>query len=57
MLAIFVGSRIGFDSNDEIKHYNLPWILMGTSILWLGWYGFNVGSALTVSDVATPKHF
>lgn len=53
MLAIFVGSRIGFDSNDEIKHYNLPWILMGTSILWLGWYGFNVGSALTVSDVAT----
>lgn len=53
MLAIFVGPRIGFDSNDEIKHYNLPWILMGTSILWLGWYGFNVGSALTVSDIAT----
>lgn len=53
MLAIFVGPQIGFDSNDEIKHYNLPWILMGTSILWLGWYGFNVGSALIVSDVAT----
>lgn len=52
-LSIFVGPRIDFDPNGEVKHYNLPWVLMGTSILWIGWYGFNVGSALTVSDVAT----
>ena len=53
LLSIFVGPRIDFDPNGEVKHYNLPWVLMGTSILWIGWYGFNVGSALTVSDVAT----
>ncbi len=52
-LSIFVGPRIDFDPNGEVKHYNLPWVLMGTSILWIGWYGFNVGSALTVSYVAT----
>ena len=53
ILSVFVGPRIGFDSKSEIKHYNLPWVLLGTSILWIGWYGFNVGSALTISDVAT----
>lgn len=53
LLSIFVGPRIGFDPKSEVKHYNLPWVLMGTSILWIGWYGFNVGSALSLSDVAT----
>lgn len=53
LLSIFVGPRLGFDPDREVKHYNLPWVLMGTSILWIGWYGFNVGSTLTVSDVAT----
>lgn len=53
LLSIFVGPRLGFDPDRKVKHYNLPWVLMGTSILWIGWYGFNVGSALTVSDVAT----
>lgn len=53
LLSIFVGPRLGFDPDGEVRHYNLPWVLMGTSILWIGWYGFNVGSALTVSDVAT----
>ncbi|KRL89099.1 ammonium transporter [Lactobacillus kalixensis] len=52
-LSIFVGPRIDFNPEDEVKHYNLAWVLMGTSILWIGWYGFNVGSALTVSDIAT----
>lgn len=53
LLSIFVGPRIGFKPDKEDRHYNLPWVLMGTSILWIGWYGFNVGSALTVSDIAT----
>lgn len=51
LLSIFVGARLDF-KKKEVRHYNLPWVLLGTSILWIGWYGFNVGSALAVDDVA-----
>ncbi|MGP4117884.1 ammonium transporter [Levilactobacillus zymae] len=49
ILSIWLGPRLKVDSKN---HYNLPWVLLGTTILWIGWYGFNAGSALAVNNVA-----
>ena len=48
VLSIMVGPR----SHPEDEHANHSWILLGTAILWIGWYGFNAGSALAINDVA-----
>lgn len=49
VLSAWLGPRLKADSEH---HYNLPWVLLGTAILWIGWYGFNAGSALAVNNVA-----
>lgn len=53
MLSIWLGPR----TKRESQHYNLPWVLLGTTILWIGWYGFNAGSALAVNSVALQAVF
>ncbi|MFD1455466.1 ammonium transporter [Levilactobacillus lanxiensis] len=50
VLSAWLGPRLAKDHPGQ--HYNLPWVLLGTAILWIGWYGFNAGSALAVNDVA-----
>lgn len=50
VLSIFLGKRIDYDRDHG--HYNLPWVLLGTTILWIGWYGFNAGSALAINNIA-----
>ncbi|GEO74148.1 ammonia permease [Levilactobacillus namurensis DSM 19117] len=49
VLSVWLGRRLKVDSQH---HYNLPWVLLGTAILWIGWYGFNAGSALAINSVA-----
>ena len=45
MLAILIGPRVGFP--DEVKPPHAPWMTMaGACMLWVGWFGFNAGSAL-----------
>jgi len=48
--AIFLGPRLGkFDAetaDDEFRPHNVGMVVLGTLILWFGWYGFNGGSAL-----------
>lgn len=49
VLAIMLGKRK--ESIDSSPH-NLPLTFIGATLLWFGWYGFNVGSALTINEVA-----
>lgn len=49
VLAIMLGKRK--ESANSSPH-NLPLTFLGASLIWFGWYGFNVGSALTLDEVA-----
>jgi ammonium transporter, Amt family len=43
--ALLIGKRIGYGSFAMAPH-NLPLVMIGASLLWVGWFGFNVGSNL-----------
>ena len=49
--AIFLGRRRGWP-NEEMRPHSLPLTLIGTGILWFGWFGFNAGSALAANGTA-----
>lgn len=49
--AIFLGKRKGV--KHETTPANIPYILLGTGLLWFGWFGFNAGSALAADGLAT----
>ena len=42
--AIVVGPRIGFREGMEMKGHNIPFVVIGTFILFFGWFGFNINS-------------
>jgi Amt family ammonium transporter len=49
--TIVLGPRKGrFDTPDEFAAHSLPLVVLGTFILWFGWYGFNCGSTLGMDD-------
>jgi len=49
VLALLLGKRKDFGSSSP---HHLPLTVLGAGLLWFGWFGFNVGSALTLNDVA-----
>ena len=49
--AYLVGKRIGFGKESMTPH-NLPMTMIGASLLWMGWFGFNAGSALEANNSA-----
>ena len=50
--ALLVGKRVGFQIESMAPH-NVPMVVLGASLLWFGWFGFNAGSALAADGVAT----
>jgi Amt family ammonium transporter len=49
--ALMIGKRIGYGSASMAPH-NVPMVMIGSSLLWVGWLGFNVGSNLEASGFA-----
>ncbi|HEY7128826.1 MAG TPA: ammonium transporter [Nitrospira sp.] len=49
--ALMLGRRQGYGT-DYMAPHNLPMTLLGTGLLWVGWFGFNAGSALGANETA-----
>ena len=49
--ALVLGKRLGY-GHDNMAPYNLAYAVIGASLLWVGWFGFNAGSALTAGGRA-----
>ncbi len=50
-LVLVLGRRKGF-GREPMRPHNLPLVLLGSGLLWFGWFGFNAGSALAANGVA-----
>jgi Amt family ammonium transporter len=50
--AIYLGRRRGYPGKDLLPH-NIPMVVLGASMLWFGWFGFNAGSAITAGGLAS----
>lgn len=49
--VIFLGRRLGREKGKPFPYHNYPLIVLGTLILWFGWFGFNPGSTLSGMNV------
>ncbi|HIH94378.1 TPA: ammonium transporter [Methanosarcina acetivorans] len=50
-ILTFLGKRRGYGI-DSIKPHNVTLTLLGTGLLWFGWFGFNAGSSLAANEIA-----
>jgi Amt family ammonium transporter len=50
--AIFLGRRKSHMANEAHEPANVPYVLLGTGMLWFGWFGFNAGSATAANGTA-----
>ena len=51
-VVLVLGNRKGW-SREAMPPHNLPFTVLGTGILWFGWFGFNAGSALAANGLAS----
>ncbi len=49
--ALMLGKRLGYGS-EQMPPHNLTYTAIGAALLWVGWFGFNAGSALAADGVA-----
>jgi Amt family ammonium transporter len=53
VMAIMLGRRKGYRTiGHPIPPHNIPFVVLGTALLWLGWFGFNAGSGLAADGIA-----
>ena len=50
-LAIVLGKRVGW-RRESMRPHSLPLVMLGSGLLWFGWFGFNAGSALAANGIA-----
>src|SRR5688572_18823171 len=50
--VLIMGKRVGFGKTPMPPH-NLPFAVIGAAMLWVGWFGFNAGSALAANGLAS----
>lgn len=55
--ALVLKRRNSHKENREIPPANIPYVLIGTGLLWFGWFGFNAGSALAANSLAVSAFF
>jgi Amt family ammonium transporter len=51
-LCLLLGKRRGWPK-ENMRGHNIPFVMLGAGLLWFGWFGFNAGSALTASNLAS----
>lgn len=51
--ALLLGKRKNYGSDGSHEPANIPFMMLGTGMLWFGWFGFNAGSALAANELAT----
>ena len=49
--ALLIGKRANIEKSIPSPH-NMPFVVLGTGLLWFGWFGFNAGSALAANGLA-----
>ncbi|MCJ9711539.1 ammonia channel protein, partial [Bordetella hinzii] len=54
--AYVIGKRVGY-GREAMQPHNLPMTYIGAMLLWVGWFGFNAGSALAANEGATLAFF
>jgi Amt family ammonium transporter len=52
VLAIILGKRLGF-GKEKMAPHSMVLCMVGTGMLWVGWYGFNAGSAVAADGIAS----
>ena len=52
VMALMVGRRKDYRAGRPITPHNIPFVFLGTALLWLGWFGFNAGSSLAANSIA-----
>jgi Amt family ammonium transporter len=50
--TLVIGKRMSAQRGETEQPHNIPFVVLGGALLWLGWFGFNGGSALSASELA-----